>query len=100
MRIGGASCSRGVPFALRACKSSVKRNKRGRSTAVFGGCCRWSNGRTYKMRRLMLMLATLVATMLVVGGIAATGAPPNPKKTTICHWTGKKYAVERPFVAL
>jgi CHRD domain len=43
------------------------------------------------MRRLMLMLATLVATMLVVGGIAATGAPPNPKKTTICHWTGKKY---------
>jgi hypothetical protein len=43
------------------------------------------------MRRLMLMLAALVATMLVVGGIAATGAPPNPKKTTICHWTGKKY---------
>lgn len=43
------------------------------------------------MRRLMLTLATLVASMLVVGGVAATGAPPNPKKTTICHWAGKKY---------
>ncbi len=43
------------------------------------------------MRRLMLMLVTLVASMLVVGGVAATGAPPNPKKTTICHWAGKKY---------
>ena len=27
----------------------------------------------------------------MVGGIAATGAPPNPKKMTICHWAGKKY---------
>ncbi len=43
------------------------------------------------MRRLMLMFVTLVASMLVVGGVAATGAPPNPKKTTICHWAGKKY---------
>jgi hypothetical protein len=39
----------------------------------------------------MLVLACLAASTLVVGGVAATGAPPNPKKVTICHWTGKKY---------
>ncbi len=43
------------------------------------------------MKRLMLVLACFSASVLVVGGVAATGAPPNPKKTTICHWTGKKY---------
>lgn len=43
------------------------------------------------MRRLMLMLASLAVSMLVVGGYAATGAPPTPRQTTICHWTGKKY---------
>ena len=43
------------------------------------------------MRRLMLVLAALAASILMIGGVAATGAPPNPKKTTICHWTGKKY---------
>ena len=43
------------------------------------------------MKRLMLVIASLAVSMLVIGGYAATGAPPNPKKTTICHWTGKKY---------
>jgi hypothetical protein len=43
------------------------------------------------MRRLLLVVACLAASMLVLGGVAATGAPPTPKKTTICHWTGKKY---------
>jgi hypothetical protein len=43
------------------------------------------------MRRLLLLLAPLAVFMLVTGGVAATGAPPNPKKTTICHWAGKKY---------
>jgi hypothetical protein len=43
------------------------------------------------MRRLLLVLACLAASTLVIGGLAATGAPPTPKKTTICHWTGKKY---------
>lgn len=43
------------------------------------------------MRRLLLMLAGLAASMLLIGGVAATGAPPTPKRTTICHWTGKKY---------
>lgn len=43
------------------------------------------------MRRSILVLAFLAAGTLVVGGIAASGAPPNPKKVTICHWTGKKY---------
>jgi hypothetical protein len=42
------------------------------------------------MRRLLLMLAATTI-MLAVGGVAATGAPPSPKKTTICHWAGKKY---------
>ena len=43
------------------------------------------------MKRLMLALACVAASSLIVGGIAATGAPPNPKKMTVCHWTGKKY---------
>jgi CHRD domain len=43
------------------------------------------------MRRLLLLLASLAVGMLVVGGVAATGAPPSPKKTTICHWAGNKY---------
>jgi CHRD domain len=43
------------------------------------------------MKRLLLLLASLAVFMLVVGGVAAPGPPPNPKKTTICHWTGKKY---------
>jgi hypothetical protein len=43
------------------------------------------------MKRLLLLLPTLAVFILVVGGVAATGAPPTPKKTTICHWTGKKY---------
>jgi hypothetical protein len=43
------------------------------------------------MKRLLLLLPTLAAFILVVGGVAATGAPPTPKKTTICHWAGKKY---------
>jgi hypothetical protein len=43
------------------------------------------------MKRLLLLLPTLAVFMLVVGGVAATGAPPTPKKTTICHWAGKKY---------
>jgi hypothetical protein len=43
------------------------------------------------MRRLPLLLASLAVFMLVIGGVAATGAPPSPKKTTICHWAGKKY---------
>ncbi len=43
------------------------------------------------MRRLTLVLACFAAGALVIGGVAATGAPPNPKKMTICHWAGKKY---------
>lgn len=43
------------------------------------------------MRRLLLALACLATGALVVGGVAATGAPPDPKKMTICHWAGKKY---------
>jgi CHRD domain len=43
------------------------------------------------MKRLLLLLPTLAVFILVVGGVAATGAPPTPKKTTICHWTGKKF---------
>src|SRR5919106_2841068 len=43
------------------------------------------------MKRLLLLLPTFAAFVLVVGGVAATGAPPTPKKTTICHWAGKKY---------
>jgi CHRD domain len=43
------------------------------------------------MKRLTLALAALATGLLVVGGFTAAAAPPNPKKTTICHWTGKKY---------
>jgi CHRD domain len=43
------------------------------------------------MKRLLLLLSTFATFILVVGGVAATGAPPSPKKTTICHWAGKKY---------
>jgi CHRD domain len=42
------------------------------------------------MRRLSLMLGLLAAGLLLAS-FTATAAPPNPKKTTICHWTGKKY---------
>jgi len=43
------------------------------------------------MTRFTVMLASLAASIFLVGAVAATGAPPNPKKTTICHWSGKKY---------
>jgi CHRD domain-containing protein len=43
------------------------------------------------MKRLLLLLPSLAAFILVVGGVAATGAPPAGKKTTICHAAGKKY---------
>ena len=43
------------------------------------------------MKRLTLALACIAASTLVFGGLAATGAPPNPKKMTVCHWAGKKY---------
>jgi len=43
------------------------------------------------MTRFTLMLASLAAGLLLVGSLTATAAPPIPKKTTICHWTGKKY---------
>jgi hypothetical protein len=43
------------------------------------------------VKRLMLMLASLALSLLVVGGYTATGAPPSPKRVTICHWTGMKY---------
>ncbi len=43
------------------------------------------------MKRLVVVVACFAASTLVVGGIAATGAPPDPKKMTICHWAGKKY---------
>ena len=42
------------------------------------------------MKRLTLLLGLLSAGVLLAG-FTATAAPPNPKKTTICHWTGKKY---------
>jgi hypothetical protein len=43
------------------------------------------------MRRMGLVLAFVSASMLAIGGVAASGAPPDPKKVTICHWAGKKY---------
>ena len=43
------------------------------------------------MTRLTLMLGSLAAGLLLVGSPTAAAAPPDPKKTTICHWTGKKY---------
>jgi CHRD domain len=42
------------------------------------------------MKRLSLLVGVLAVGLLPVG-FSATAAPPNPKKTTICHWTGKKY---------
>jgi hypothetical protein len=42
------------------------------------------------MKRLPLLVG-LLATGLLLAGVTATAAPPNPKQTTICHWTGKKY---------
>jgi hypothetical protein len=41
--------------------------------------------------RGVFLLACLSAGMLAIGGLTAVAAPPNPKKVTICHWTGKKY---------
>jgi CHRD domain len=43
------------------------------------------------MKRHMLVLAAAAAGLVAVSGFTAAAAPPNPKKTTICHWTGKKY---------
>jgi hypothetical protein len=43
------------------------------------------------MKRLMFALAAMATGLVVMGGFTAAAAPPNPKKTTICHWTGKKY---------
>ena len=43
------------------------------------------------MRRLMLLVLFGAVSMLAIGGLTANGAPPNPKKATVCHWTGKKY---------
>lgn len=43
------------------------------------------------MRRLSILLLFGAVSILAIGGIAANGAPPSPKKATVCHWTGKKY---------
>jgi hypothetical protein len=43
------------------------------------------------MKRLLFALTALAAALAVTGAFTAAAAPPNPKKTTICHWTGKKY---------
>jgi hypothetical protein len=43
------------------------------------------------MRRLSMLLLFGAVSILAIGGIAANGAPPSPKKATVCHWTGKKY---------
>jgi hypothetical protein len=43
------------------------------------------------MRRLSMLVLFAAVSMLALGGIAANGAPPSPKKATVCHWTGKKY---------
>ena len=43
------------------------------------------------MRRLILLVLFAAASILTLGSIAADGAPPSPKKGTVCHWTGKKY---------
>jgi hypothetical protein len=37
------------------------------------------------------MLTALVVGLVAISSFTAAAAPPNPKKTTICHWTGKKY---------
>ena len=42
------------------------------------------------MKRLSLLLG-LLSVGVLLAGFTATAAPPTPKKTTICHWTGKKY---------
>ena len=42
------------------------------------------------MKRVAIMLG-LLAALVLLSSITAAAAPPNPKKTTICHWTGKKY---------
>jgi CHRD domain len=42
------------------------------------------------MKRVTFMLA-VAGSLLLIGSLTATAAPPTPKKTTICHWTGKKY---------
>ena len=42
------------------------------------------------MKRLSLVFGLLAGLVLLVSFTAAA-APPNPKKTTICHWTGNKY---------
>jgi CHRD domain len=46
------------------------------------------------MKRLTVALMVLATGLVVMGGFTAAAAPPNPKKTTICHWTGKKYVKE------
>lgn len=43
------------------------------------------------MKGLAIALMALAAGLVVMGGFTAAAAPPNPKKTTICHWTGKNY---------
>src|SRR5262245_59404677 len=43
------------------------------------------------MRRVMLFVLLAAASVLAIGGIAANGAPPSPRKASVCHWTGKKY---------
>jgi CHRD domain len=43
------------------------------------------------MKRVTFMLAAVAGGLLLIGSLTATAAPPTPKKTTICHWTGKKY---------
>jgi hypothetical protein len=42
------------------------------------------------MKRLSLTLG-LLAALVLLANFTAAAAPPNPKKTTICHWTGNKY---------
>jgi hypothetical protein len=43
------------------------------------------------MTRITLTLASLAAALLIAGSFTAAGAPPSPRKATICHWTGGKY---------
>jgi hypothetical protein len=42
------------------------------------------------MKRMSLVFG-LLAALVLLANFTAAAAPPNPKKTTICHWTGKKY---------
>jgi hypothetical protein len=46
------------------------------------------------MKRHILAITALTAGLVATGTFTAAAAPPNPKKTTICHWTGKKYVKE------